>query len=82
MSGLNHNMEIHGTKQIFRKFGIVESIEISSVTSETSFNIETLHGWRYNGIKHVVCHDPIVKIKPAYCICSHNAPNSADPVES
>ena len=38
-------------------FGLVVSIEDSSVTSETSFNIETLHGWRYNDIKHVVCHD-------------------------
>ena len=50
-------MEIHGTKQIFKKFVIVVIIEIFSVTSQTSFNIETLHGWRYNDIKHVVCYD-------------------------
>ena len=42
---------------VFRKFGIVVIIEIFSVTSQSSFDIETLHGWRYNDIKHVVCHD-------------------------
>ena len=40
--------------------GIVVIIDIVSVNSQKSFNIETLHGWIYHDIKHVVCHDSYI----------------------
>ena len=76
-------MEIHCTKQILRKFGIVVIIEIFSVTSQTSFNIEPYIGGDtlYNDIKHVLfskSNQPTV-----YAPTNRkNSPKSADHVES